>query len=95
MRLSKQRNKGEFKHLPRIEPDSKLEGDEKTARREHSQTCPSNINIRGEDGKESNTKQADKSGGAADHAEQLTFNGAARSSMAGNGRLQAHKIESM
>ena len=68
MRLSKQRNKGEFKHLHRIEPDSKLEGDEKTARREHSQTCPSNINIRGEDGKESNTKQADKSGGAACHA---------------------------
>ena len=68
MRSSKQRNKGEFKTLPRIEPDSKLEGDEKTARREHSQTCPSNINIRGEDGKESNTKQADKSGGAAYHA---------------------------
>ena len=26
---------------------------------------------------------------------QLTFDGAARSSMAGNGRLQAHKIEIM
>jgi hypothetical protein len=35
MRLSKQRNKGEFKNLPRIEPDSKLECDEKTARREN------------------------------------------------------------
>jgi hypothetical protein len=95
MRSSKQRNKGEFKNLPRIKPDSELEGDEETARREHSYTCPPNINIRGEDGKESNTKQADKSGGAADHAEQLTFDGAARSSMAGEGRLQAHKIESM
>ena len=95
MRSSKQRNKGEFKNLPRIKPDSELEGNEETARREHSYTCPPNINIRGDDGKESNIKQADKSGGAADHAEQLTFNGAARSSMAGNGRLQAHKIESM
>ena len=95
MRLCKQRNKGEFKNLPRIKPDSELEGNEETARREHSYTCPPNMNIRGEDGKESNTKQADKSGGAADHAEQLTFDGTARSSMAGDGRQQAHKIESM
>jgi hypothetical protein len=68
MRSSKQRNKGEFKNLPRIKPDSELEGNEETARREHSYTCPSSINIRGEGGKESNTKQADKSGGAAYHA---------------------------
>ena len=81
--------------MSRIEPGSELEDDEETARREHSYPCQSNINAMGEDAKESNTKQADKSGGAADHAKQLTFDGAARSSMAGNGRLQAHKIESM
>ena len=51
--------------MSRIEPGSELEDDEETARREHSYTCQSNINARGEDAKESNTKQADKSGGAA------------------------------
>ena len=80
--------------MSRIEPGSELEDDEETARREHSYTCQFYINARGEDAKESNTKQADKSGGAVDHAEQLTFDGAARW-MAGNARLQAHKIESM
>ena len=94
MRSIKQTNKGEFKNLPRIEPDSELDGDEKTARREHSYACPSNINIRGEDGKESNTKQENQEARFT-MPEQLTFDGAARSSMAGNGRLQAHKIESM
>ena len=68
MRSSKQRNKGEFKNLPRIKPDSELEGDEETARRDHSDTCPSNINIKGEDAKASNIKQEDKSGGAAHRA---------------------------
>ena len=94
MRSSKQRNKGEFKNLPRIKPDSELEGNEETARREHSYTCPPNINIRGEDGKVSNSKQADKSGGAAYHA-QLTFDAEARLSSASIVRLQAHKIECM
>ena len=57
-------------------------------------TCPSNVNIRGEDGKESNTKQENQEARFT-MPEQLTFDGAARSSMAGYARLQAHKIESM
>ena len=93
MRSSKQIHKGKFKNLPRIEPDSELESDEETARREHSYTCPPNINIRGEDGKVSNSKQADKSGGAAYHAQ--LFDAEARLSSASIVRLQAHKIECM
>ena len=60
----------------------------------HTCTCPSNINIRGENIKESDAKQAEKSGGAAYHA-QLTFDDEARLSSASIVRLQAHKIECM
>ena len=52
------------------------------------------MNIREEDSKESNSNQADKSGGAAYHA-QLTFDAEARLSRASIVRLQAHKIECM
>ena len=69
-----------------------LEGKEETGRRKHSCICPSNI--REEDIKESNSNQADKSGGAAYHA-QLTFDYEARLSSASIVRLQAHKIECM
>ena len=80
-----------FKNLPSIELDSELERD---CRMKHNCTCPSNINIREEDSKESNSNQADKSGGAAYHA-QLTFDYEARLSSASIVRLQAHKIECM
>ena len=60
------RARGKFKNLlSRNEPDSELGADEETARTEHSYTSPSNINTRGEDARESNTEQADKSRGAA------------------------------
>ena len=80
-----------FKNLPSIELDSELERD---SRMKHNCTCPSNNNIREEDSKESNSNQADKSGGAAYHA-QLTFDAEARLSSASIVRLQAHKIECM
>ena len=67
-RASKYTRASSGTYMSRIEPGSELEDDEETARREHSYTCQSNINARGEDAKESNTKQADKSGGAAYHA---------------------------
>ena len=92
MQSSKQIHKGKFKNLPRIEPDSELESDEETARRNRGCTCP--FNIREEDSKESNSNQEHKSGGAAYHA-QLTFDNEARLSSANIVRLQAHKIECM
>ena len=64
-RASKYTRASSGTYMSRIEPGSELEDDEETARREHSYTCQSNINARGEDAKESNTKQADRSGGAA------------------------------
>ena len=92
---------GEFKNLPRIKHDSKLEGDEKTARREHSYTCPSTVHPTSISG-ERTVKKAIPSKQTQCHQEvrltmpeQLSFDGAARSGMAGNTRLQAHKIEIM
>ena len=60
----------------------------------HSCTCPSNINIRGENIKESDDTQAEKSGGADYHA-QLTFDDDAFEQRYSIVRLQAHKIKCM